>query len=232
MKAMILAAGRGKRMQPLTDNIPKPLLKIGEFTLIEHQLFALAKQGFQDVVINVAYLAEKIMNLLGTGQRYGVNITYSHEKNGPLETGGGIFKALPLLGEKPFLVLSADIWTNFPFGQFFENDADRGLAHIVLVDNPDYHREGDFSLCENKVMLNGGVQLTYGNIGVYHPEFFKTCEPGIFPLGPLLRRAIETGSVTGQHFQGIWCNIGTVEILNDVIKAHSVQSNTLLNSNI
>lgn len=227
MKAMILAAGRGKRMQPLTDKIPKPLLKIGDVTLIEHHLFALAQQGYDEVIINVSHLAQQIMNLLGSGDRYGLEIIYSHEKQGALETGGGILNALPLLGKDPFLVISADIWTNFPFGQFFQHNLGNELAHIVLVDNPVYHLKGDFDLHKNKVLLNGGKRLTYANIGVYHPDLFKNSTPGVFPLGPLLCSAIEKGQVTGEHFAGVWSNIGTVEIWQEVLEQYTQNNHSV-----
>lgn len=220
MKAMILAAGRGTRMGPLTDNVPKPLLKVGGFTLIEHLLFSLAGNGFRHIVINVAYLGQRIMELLGDGHLYGVEIQYSPEEE-VLETGGGIFNALPLLGSEPFLVVSADIWTDFPYG-LLADIVPQGLAHIVLVDNPVYNAAGDFNLLNAKLVLNGGLRLTYGNIGIYHPDLFKDCKPGRFPLGPLLHSAVQHGMVTGEHYQGEWSNIGTPEILNDVLKKYAL----------
>jgi len=211
MKAMILAAGRGERMRPLTDHTPKPLLKINDEPLIVHHLRALKKSGINDIVINLAHLGEQIETTLKDGSEFGVNIQYTHECEGGLETGGGVFNALPLLGDDPFLVISADIFTNFPFEKLPKKI--EGLAHLILVKNPGYHLEGDFGLAENKIKNEGQRKLTFGNIGVYTPELFKHCTPGFFKLAPLLREAADQNLVTGEMFEGAWDNIGTPEPL-------------------
>jgi len=212
MKAMILAAGRGERMRPLTDCTPKPLLKVNNAPLIVHHLRALKKAGFKDIVINLAHLGEQIEAYLNDGSKFGVNIQYTHECVGGLETGGGIFNALPLLGDDPFLVISADIFTNFSFETLPQNI--EGLAHLILVDNPNYHLEGDFCLSENKIKNTGETKFTFGNIGIYQPELFENCSPGFFKLAPLLRQAAEQALISGEIFQGEWNNIGTPEQLN------------------
>lgn len=214
MKAMILAAGRGEHLRPETDTIPKPLLKVGEYTLIEHQLRRLALAGFVDVVINVSYRAKQIIEALGNGEKYGLDIQYSYEAQGRLETGGGIFQALPLLGNAPFLVVSCDIWTDFPL-QILPTEI-TNVAHLVVVDNPAHHLEGDFCLESGKVTRNQGERYTYGNIGVLHPSLFEDCPAGAFPLSKLFFEAIDKGLVTGQHYFGEWINVGSHEALAEV----------------
>ena len=214
MKAMILAAGRGERMRPLTDTTPKPLLRIGGQTLIERHVHALAAAGIRELVINHAHLGEKLEQALGDGSAYGVNIRWSPEPEGALETGGGIFNALPLLGDLPFIVVNADIWTDFPFSEL--PDEPDGLAHLVLVDNPAHHPEGDFVLSADRVTQGSGACLTFSGIGVYRPELFTGCSAGAFPLAPLLRQAMEEGRVSGSHYRGGWFDIGTPERLQEV----------------
>jgi MurNAc alpha-1-phosphate uridylyltransferase len=211
---MILAAGRGERMRPLTDTTPKPLLRIGGQTLIEHHIHALVRAGITELVINHAHLGEQIAHALGDGSAYGVAIQYSPEGEAALETGGGIFKALPLLGEAPFLVMNADIWTDFDYAGL-PQDID-ALAHLVMVDNPPQHPGGDFSLSEGRLSRQGPAMLTYSGMGIYRPELFADCTPGAFPLAPLLRAAMDEGRVTGEHFTGSWFDIGTPERLADV----------------
>jgi MurNAc alpha-1-phosphate uridylyltransferase len=210
MRAMILAAGRGKRMRPLTDHTPKPLLAVGGKRLIEYHLEALRRAGMTDIVINHAHLGEQIETALGDGQTYGVRIQYSREETA-LETGGGIFKALPLLGEAPFCVLNGDIWTDYPFMRLPKEPA--GLAHLVLINNPDFHPQGDFVLADTLVLRGGGRRLTFSGIGVYRPALFAQCTPGVFPLAPLLHSAITQGSVSGEHYTGDWWDVGTPERL-------------------
>jgi len=214
VKAMILAAGRGERMRPLTDATPKPLLRIGGQTLIERHVNALAAAGIRELVINHAHLGEKLEQALGDGSAYGVNIRWSPEPEGALETGGGIFNALPLLGDLPFIVVNADIWTDFPFSEL--PDEPDGLAHLVLVDNPAHHPEGDFVLSADRVTQGSGACLTFSGIGVYRPELFTGCSAGAFPLAPLLRQAMEEGRVSGSHYRGGWFDIGTPERLQEV----------------
>ncbi|MCB1734619.1 MAG: nucleotidyltransferase family protein [Gammaproteobacteria bacterium] len=212
MKAMILAAGRGERMRPLTDATPKPLLRVGGRRLIEYHLLALAKAGVRDVVINTAHLAEQIPAALGDGSRYGVHIDYTVEPEGALETGGGIFNALPLLGPEPFLVVNGDVWTDVPIAPLLQ--APRGLAHLVMISNPPQHPNGDFALDDaGQVHADGACKLTFSGIGVYVPAFFTGCVAGRFPLAPLLRGAMASGQVSGEHYRGAWHDIGTPERL-------------------
>jgi MurNAc alpha-1-phosphate uridylyltransferase len=214
MKAMILAAGRGERMRPMTDTIPKPLLRIGGQTMIERHVHALARAGITELVINHAWLGEQIEKALGDGHAYGVSIRYSAETGDSLETGGGILNALPLLGSEPFIVVNADIWTDFPFDSLPSNP--QGLAHLVMVDNPEQHPGGDFSLSEGKLSSNGPAMLTFSGIGVYRPAVFADCSPGAFPLGPVLRKLMAAGQVSGERYTGSWFDIGTPERLDAV----------------
>ncbi|MEN8169840.1 MAG: N-acetylmuramate alpha-1-phosphate uridylyltransferase MurU [Pseudomonadota bacterium] len=214
MKAMILAAGRGERMRPLTDHTPKPLLSVGNKRLIEYHLEALASAGFDEVVINHAHLGEQIEQVLGGGERYGVRIHYSPEA-GALETGGGIFRALPLLGDEPFVVVNGDVWCDYPFARLRGREVQG--AHLVLVPNPPQHLAGDFVLRGETVSdEGGGERLTFSGIGLYHPSLFDGCEAGAFPLAPLLRRAMAMGKVSGECFDGQWFDIGTPERLQQL----------------
>lgn len=213
MKAMILAAGRGERMRPLTDKVPKPLLRVGNRALIEHVIEALARAGYADLVINHAYLGASIEQALGDGSRFGVTIRYSAEADGPLETGGGIFRALPLLGER-FVVVNSDIWTDYPFDRLKGHPA--RLAHLVLVDNPPHHLRGDFGLDGSLVKEEDDSKYTFAGIGVYRASLFKSCEPGRFPLVQVLRSAIRTGAVTGERYTGRWMDVGTPERLHEL----------------
>jgi len=208
---MILAAGRGERMRPLTDHTPKPLLRAGDKTLIEHLIGRLAEAGFCELVINHAHLGGQIESLLGNGARYGVRIAWSREPEGALETGGGIFQALPLLGDGHFLVINGDIWTDYPFARL--PVAPASLAHLVLVENPPQHPAGDFVLVGDRVQEAGGARLTFSGIGVYHPDLFRDCRAGAFPLAPVLRQAMQRGQVSGERYAGDWCDIGTPERL-------------------
>lgn len=213
MKAMILAAGRGERMRPLTDHTPKPLLRAGGVALIEFHLFALVAAGFRDIVINHAHLGEQIEAALGDGQRYGAAIRYSPEGQA-LETGGGIFRALSLLDDEPFLVINGDVWCEYPFAQL--HHAPAALAHLVLVDNPPHNPRGDFHLQGEKVLSEGEPKLTFSGIGVYRRELFDGCQDGAFPLAPLLRKAMAEGKVSGEHFTGHWTDVGTPQRLAEL----------------
>jgi len=213
MKVMLLAAGRGERMRPLTDAAPKPLLKVGGKRLIEFHLERLAAAGFRQVVINTAWLGDMIEAALGDGARYGLAITYSHERPEALETGGGIFHALPLLGSGPFLLVNGDVWTDIDFGALRRAPPAGSLAHIVLVPNPPQHARGDFVLDDERVSEGEGTRYTYSGVGIYRPELFAGCAPGKFPLLPLLRRAIAEKRLTGEVHGGRWYDIGTVERL-------------------
>lgn len=215
MKAMILAAGKGERMRPLTLHTPKPLVRAGGVPLIEYHLCALREAGFDEVVINHAWLGQQIQDYLGDGARLGLRITYSPEGE-PLETGGGIFRALPLLGDEPFLVVNGDIWTDYSFKALRAPLS--GLAHLVLIDNPAHNPGGDFSLVEGHVhnASDPGVRLTYSGIAVLHPQLFAGCQDGAFKLAPLLRAAMDNGRVTGERFTGRWVDVGTHERLAEV----------------
>lgn len=213
MKAMILAAGRGERMRPLTDHTPKPLLRVAGRTLIEYHMAALAAAGFDEIVINHAHLGTQIERALGDGSRYGVRISYSAEGEA-LETGGGILRALPLLGPSPFLVVNGDVWTDFPYERLRREPA--GLAHLVLVDNPPHHPQGDFALVDGLVQPQGERLLTFSGLGIYRPQLFAGCEPGRFPLAPLLRRAMAGGEVSGEYYKGRWLDVGTPQRLAEL----------------
>lgn len=211
MRAMILAAGKGERMRPLTLTTPKPLISVAGVPLIEYHLRALARAGFKEVVINHAWLGEKIEAHLGTGEQFGLNIQYSVESQ-PLETGGGIYQALKYLGDAPFVLVNGDIWTDYDFSALRKPLT--GLAHLVLMDNPEHHVEGDFSLQQEQVSLpQAGNSLTYSGIAVLHPQLFADCVGGAFRLAPLLRQAIAQGQVSGEHFAGHWIDVGTQERL-------------------
>ena len=219
--AMILAAGRGERMRPLTDLKPKPLLKVGGRALIEYQIDGLAKAGFTDIVINHAYFGAMIECALGDGSRYGVKIHYSPEKV-VLETAGGIANALPLLtyfGDYPFLVVNADIYCDMAYADLLPamkimRSDPNCLAYLVLVNNPPHHAEGDFTLRQGLVMLEGSHKLTFSGIGVYQPSLFREVVPGIaVKLSVLLKQAMQLGSVRGEYFSGVWVDIGTPERL-------------------
>jgi len=224
MKAMILAAGRGERMRPLTEHTPKPLLPAAGRPLIEHTILALAEAGFRDLVVNVAHLGERIERHLGNGEALGVRIAYSREDE-PLETGGGIFQALPLLGPEPFLLVNGDIAAEYPFARLRGMASD--LVHLVLVPNPPHHARGDFQLREGRVLEADTDCLTYSGIGVYRPELFAECHAGRFPLGPLLRRAMSAGRASGELFEGFWMDIGTVERLR-AFEAHLIRRSPIV----
>ncbi len=211
MRAMILAAGRGERMRPLTDATPKPLLKVQEKPLLVHHLIALKHAGVSQVVINHAWLGEQIEALIGDGAEYGLQVKYSPEPAGGLETAGGIFHALPLLGGEPFIVVNGDIWCDYPFKALPSQL--QGVAHLVMVDNPPQHPEGDFSLHQQQLALSSDNALTYSGIAVFHPDFFAKCQAGRYPLAPLLREQIAQQKVSGEYYPGSWCDVGTPERL-------------------
>lgn len=211
MKAMILAAGLGTRMRPLTDKTPKPLLQVGGLPLIVWHIERLAHDGFTDIIINIAHLGYQIPEALGDGSEWGVKITYSDEQEeGALESAGGIVKALPLLGDDTFLVLNGDIWSDYDF-QDHRKLPEGILAHLVLVPNPEHNPEGDFALDGNKVIDN--KQYTFSGIGYYSPKLFEGVPYGKSALAPLLRSAMKEGKVTGELYEGEWLDIGTPERL-------------------
>lgn len=209
--AMILAAGRGERMRPLSDHTPKPLLPLAGKPIIVHLIERLSAAGFRELVVNHAHLGSRLVAALGDGTRYGVRIVYSDEGETGLETGGGIFRALPLLKSDPFVVVNGDIWTDYPFERL-PRTLD-GLAYLVLVDNPAHHPLGDFALEGTRVREEGERRLTFSGIGVYARALFADCRPGKFPLAPLLRTAMRAGQVKGEHYRGRWYDLGTPERL-------------------
>ncbi len=211
MKAILLAAGRGERMRPLTDSIPKPLLRAGGKTLIEWQIGRLVRAGIDEIVVNHAWLGAMIERALGDGSAYGATLRYSPEPPGALETGGGIRNALALLGDAPFLAVNADVWTDYPYERLaLRADAD---AHLVLVDNPDHHPQGDFALEGDRVRGEGTPRYTFSGIGVYRAGMFLQRPPGCFPLAPLLRELADAGRLSGEHYAGRWTDVGTPERL-------------------
>ncbi|VAW37216.1 Nucleotidyl transferase possibly involved in threonylcarbamoyladenosine formation [hydrothermal vent metagenome] len=217
MRAMILAAGIGERMRPLTFIKPKPLLEVGGTSLIEHHIINLKKAGYNKIVINVSWLAQQIMQKLGDGSQYGVEIRYSSEGDEPLETGGGIYKALPLIGKQPFLVVNGDIKTDMDFNEIKYNH--NSLAHLVLVKNPAHNLDGDFSLASDaSLSFENTVDncYTFSGIGIYHPRLFTNCNHGKFSVVPLLKQAMQQQLVTGQLFQGQWDDIGTIDRLIEI----------------
>jgi len=208
---MLLAAGRGERMRPLTDALPKPLVKVGGRALIAWHLAALARAGIREVIINLSWLGGRLRDALGDGRDFGVRISWSDEGPVPLETGGGIFHALALLGAEPFLVVNADIWTDIEFGRL--RLPPEAHAHLVLIPNPPHHPRGDFGLEGDRVVARESERLTYSGVGVYRPQFFAGCTAGRFPLLPLLNRAIAADRVRGEVHRGEWCDVGTAERL-------------------
>ena len=209
---MILAAGKGERMRPLTLHCPKPLLPVAGKPLIQWHIEALAGAGIRDLVINHAWLGQQLEAHFASGAELGVSISWSPEGE-PLETGGGIFNALPLLGDQPFVLVNGDIWTRFDFARL---SLPVGmLAHLVLIDNPPFKQQGDFSLQQGRIgnPSAGQAALTYSGIAVLDPALFANCLPGRFALAPLLRDAAEQGLVSGEHFSGDWIDVGTPERL-------------------
>ena len=221
MKAMILAAGRGERMRPLSDTTPKALLTVGDKPLIVWHIEKLALAGFDEVVINHAHFGHLIESALGDGEDFDLHIYYSPEHT-PLETAGGIANALPLLGKHAFPVINADVFCDYDFRDLhaetvtLQDDAARD-CHLVLVDNPDHHRNGDFVLHNSIVVPEGTPRLTFSGIGIYRPAFFHAVPRGEkAPLAPLLRAAIAAGKVSGEHYTGVWTDVGTPERLSEL----------------
>jgi MurNAc alpha-1-phosphate uridylyltransferase len=208
---MLLAAGRGERMRPLTDHCPKPLLEVGGKPLIVWHLEALAAAGLRDVVINLSWLGAQIRAALGDGARHGVRLAYSEEGEPPLETGGGIQRALPLLGPGPFLLVNGDVFADVDFRALRLPAG--SLAHLVLVPNPDHHPRGDFHLQDGRITATAGERLTYAGIAVVDPALLEGAGSGRFPLLPWLQRAREAGRLTGQRHDGYWLDVGTPERL-------------------
>ena len=214
---MILSAGLGERMRPLTDHIPKPLLNAGGKPLIVWHIEKLAKAGFSEIIVNIAHLGFMIPEALGNGSQWGVKIYYSDEQDeGALESAGGIVKALPLLGDEPFLVVNADVWCDYAFNPDFNLKDD--LAHLILVPNPEHNLIGDFSLHDGQLQNEDEPKFTFSGIGYYHPELFKDLAYGKRALAPILREAMKKNRVSGALYEGEWRDIGTpqrLKALND-----------------
>jgi MurNAc alpha-1-phosphate uridylyltransferase len=216
--ALILAAGLGERMRPLTEHTPKPLLEVNGKPLIVHHIEKLAAADVRYIVVNTSHLADRFPEALGDGSRWGVRLRYSYEGPVPLETGGGMLKALPLLGPEPFIVVSADIWSDVDYAALPRDP--RGLAHLVMVPNPGFHPLGDFALAAGQLYEGdgpaGAERLTFGNVGVYRREIVEGESPGRFKLLPMYRRAIAAGSLTGERHDGFWRNVGTPAQLDEL----------------
>lgn len=217
MKAMILAAGLGNRMRPLTLHTPKPLLEVGGKPLIVWHIEKLTAMGVNEVVINTAWLGEKLAQALGDGSQFGVKILWSHEGEG-LETAGGIINALPLLGDEPFILVNGDVWTTMDFAPLLNVELGENLAHLVLVQNPEQHPNGDFTLADGKAYTFdqqiSGENLTFSGVSVIHPKMFAGLEAGKRPLAPLLKAAMLENKIAASKLTGIWVDVGTPERLN------------------
>ncbi|MET0255866.1 MAG: N-acetylmuramate alpha-1-phosphate uridylyltransferase MurU [Luteibacter sp.] len=216
--ALILAAGLGERMRPLTTHTPKPLLEVNGKPLIVHHIEKLAAADVRYIVINTSHLAERFPDTLGDGSRWGVRLRYSYEGPTPLETGGGMLKALPLLGPEPFIVVSADIWSDIDYAALPSEP--RGVAHLVMVPNPEFHPAGDFAFADGRLYgddaPSSAERLTFGNVGVYRRELVEHEAAGRFKLLPMYRRAIAEGRLDGEKFDGFWRNVGTPAQLEEL----------------
>lgn len=216
--ALILAAGRGERMRPLTDHTPKPLLEVDGKPLIVHHIEKLAAADVRYIVINTSHLADRFPEALGDGSRWGVRLRYSYEGPTPLETGGGMLKALPLLGSEPFIVVSADIWSDIDYAALPREP--EGVAHLVMVPNPDFHPTGDFALDDGRLYGEdapaSAQRLTFGNVGVYRSAIVEDEPRGTFKLLPMYRQAIAQGNLRGERFDGFWRNVGTPAQLEEL----------------
>jgi N-acetyl-alpha-D-muramate 1-phosphate uridylyltransferase len=213
--ALIFAAGIGERMRPLTDHTPKPLLEVGGKPLIVWHLEKLAAAGVHYVVINTSHLAEQFPDTLGDGSRWGLRIRYAYEGPNPLETGGGMLNALPLLGPEPFIAVSADIWSDYDYAALPVEP--KGNAHLVMVPNPVWHHRGDFVLRDGRLHEDGdGDRLTFGNIGVYRPELIRDCPRGRFKLLPIYQQAMREQQLSGERYDGAWWNLGNPQQLAEL----------------
>lgn len=214
MIAMILAAGRGERLRPLTESVPKALVEIKGELLLERHLRCLSASGVDTVVINLGWLGGQILERIGGGDRFGLKVIYSQEGDNILETGGGIHRALPMLGKAPFLVVNADIYTDMPAPDIALDEND--LAHLVFVPTPDHKERGDFALLEGRVLNDGDAMFTFSGVAIYRPEFFDGCEPGRFSVVPMLRSAADAGRISGSVYTGLWRDVGTPERLAEL----------------
>lgn len=215
MRAMILAAGLGTRLRPLTLQTPKPLLPVGGKPLIVWHIEALKRAGVTQIVINTAWLGDKLVEALGDGSAFGVEIYWSHEDE-PLETAGGIQKALPLLGSEPFILVNGDVWTRFDFAELVNKSLDVDLGHLVLVKNPPQHPKGDFVLDNGRIAQDGVEKLTFSGISLLSPKLFESLPAGKAPLAPILRQTMDAGKISGERLQGHWVDVGTIERLAEL----------------
>jgi MurNAc alpha-1-phosphate uridylyltransferase len=215
MRAMILAAGLGTRLRPLTLHTPKPLLEVGGKPLIVWHIEALARANVKYIVINTAWLGDKLVEALGDGAQFGVQIVWSHEDE-PLETAGGIQKALPLLGSEPFILVNGDVWTRFDFTSLVNKSLDSDLGHLVLVKNPPQHPHGDFALANSRIAQEGVEKLTFAGISLLSPKLFASLPAGKAPLAPILRQAMDAGHISGECLQTHWVDVGTIERLQEL----------------
>lgn len=213
MIAMLLAAGRGERLRPLTDSLPKALVDVRGTSLLERHLQALASAGVETCVINLGWHGDQILSRIGSGAAFGLNVIYSPEGDDILETGGGIYHALPVLGAEPFLVVNADVYTDMPYPVRLRDDVD---GHLVLVDTPAFKTRGDFDLVDGYVVNSDAPQLTFSGVALYRPEFFRDCKPGRFPLAPMLRTGADERRLSGERYDGMWEDVGTPERLQRV----------------
>lgn len=219
MKAMILAAGQGTRMRPLTLYKPKPLLEVGGKALIVWHIEKLKQMGVTEIVINSAWLADVLIGTLGDGSQFGVKILWTREDQG-LETAGGIINALPLLGTEPFILVNGDVWTTFDFAHLLHIQLEQDLAHLVFVTNPAQHPKGDFTLSNGRAYTfeqeQTGEALTYSGVAVIHPKMFDGLDAGKRPLAPLLKQAMQDGKISAEKMQAAWVDVGTPERLSDL----------------
>lgn len=213
MIAMLLAAGRGERLRPLTDTVPKALVEVRGRSLLERHLESLRGAGVETVVINLGWLGEKILARIGSGAEYGLNVIYSPEGDNILETGGGIYRALPVLGQAPFLVINADVFTDMPLPTVLADDVD---GHLVLVTTPEHKAGGDFDLVDGRIVVSETPRLTFSGVALYRPAFFSGCKPGRFPLAPMLRAAARATRLSGEHYRGTWEDAGTPARLQEL----------------
>jgi MurNAc alpha-1-phosphate uridylyltransferase len=211
---MILAAGRGERLRPVTENVPKSLVEVNGQTLLERHLQSLAKGGVETVVINLGWLGDQITERIGSGGEFGLNVVYSQEGDNILETGGGIHRALPVLGAEPFLVINADIYTDMPLPDVQLGDDD--MAHLVCVPVPQDNSSGDFAIVDGRIRNDGEPMFTFSGVSVYRPDFFTDCTPGRFSVVPMLRAAADADRISGSIYSGLWRDVGTPERLAEL----------------
>lgn len=214
MIAMVLAAGRGERLRPVTDSVPKSLVEIDGQALLERHLRSLARGGVETVVINLGWLGEQIIERIGSGEEFGLNVVYSQEGENILETGGGIHRALPMLGADPFLVINADIYTDMPLPDVQLGGDD--MAHLVCVPVPQDQDDGDFAIEDGRIRNDGEPMFTFSGVSIYRPEFFAGCTPGRFSVVPMLRAAVDADTVSGSIYSGLWRDVGTPERLAEL----------------